>query len=151
VPSARAILRGKGPPKKVMLAGRRKICSSSSIIALVRDRFEMYSDKKKVDFVGPRILRSISASISRISDRDPVRPRLDLDRRSHPDNEPDIRRDRSIRTREACRSLPHGGDHEFRREIAQKLLNCAVQGNKTLSGLTKLARAALAEAIRNSA
>jgi hypothetical protein len=52
---------------------------------------------------------------------------------------------------EACRSLPHGGDHEIRREIAQKLLDCAVQGNKTLSGLTEVARVALAEAIKKSA
>jgi len=52
---------------------------------------------------------------------------------------------------EACRSLPHGGDHEIRREIAQKVLDCAVQGNKTLSGLTEVARVALAEAIKKSA
>jgi hypothetical protein len=52
---------------------------------------------------------------------------------------------------EACRSLPHGGDHEIRREIAQKLLDFAVQGNKTLSGLTEVARVALAEAIKKSA
>jgi hypothetical protein len=52
---------------------------------------------------------------------------------------------------EACRSLPHGGDHEIRREIAQKLLDCAVQGNKTLSGLTEVARVALAEAIKKCA
>ncbi|MET3997096.1 hypothetical protein ABID65_008776 [Bradyrhizobium sp. S3.9.2] len=52
---------------------------------------------------------------------------------------------------EACRSLPHGGDHEIRREIAQKLLDCAVQGNRTLSRLTEVARAALAEAIKKSA
>ena len=36
-------------------------------------------------------------------------------------------------------------------EIAQKLLDSAVQGNRTLSGLTEIARAALAEAIRKSA
>ncbi|MHC2535189.1 hypothetical protein ACVJMY_004758 [Bradyrhizobium diazoefficiens] len=52
---------------------------------------------------------------------------------------------------EACRSLPHGGDHEIRREIAQKLLDYAVQGNKTLSGLTEVARVALAEVIKKSA
>ena len=52
---------------------------------------------------------------------------------------------------EACRSLPHGGDHDIRREIAQKLLDCAVQGKKTLSGLTEVARVALAEAIKKSA
>ncbi|MCS3892089.1 hypothetical protein M2171_001222 [Bradyrhizobium japonicum USDA 38] len=52
---------------------------------------------------------------------------------------------------EACRSLPHGGDHEIRREIAQKLLEGAVQGNRTLPGLMEIARAALSEAIRKSA
>ncbi|PDT88806.1 hypothetical protein CO669_18810 [Bradyrhizobium sp. Y36] len=52
---------------------------------------------------------------------------------------------------EACRSLPHGGDHEIRREVAQKLLDSAIQGNRTLSGLTEIARAALAVAIRKYA
>jgi hypothetical protein len=52
---------------------------------------------------------------------------------------------------EACRSLPHGGDHELRREIAQKLLDSAAEGNKTLSGWTEVARAALAETIKKSA
>jgi hypothetical protein len=52
---------------------------------------------------------------------------------------------------EACRSLPHGGDHEIRREIAQKLLDSAVQGNRMLSGLTEIARTALVEAIKKSA
>ena len=52
---------------------------------------------------------------------------------------------------EACRSLPHGGAHEIRREIAQKLLDSAAHGNKTLSGLIEVARAALAEAIKEFA
>ncbi len=52
---------------------------------------------------------------------------------------------------EACRSLPHGGNHDIRREIAQKLLDSAVQGNRTLTGLTEIARAALAKALKTSA
>ncbi len=52
---------------------------------------------------------------------------------------------------EACRSLPHGGDHELRKSIAQKLLDSAVAGNTTLAGLTEVARAALTEAMRKSA
>lgn len=48
-----------------------------------------------------------------------------------------------------CRSLPHGGDHELRKAIAQKLL--ALQGNRTLGELTDVARAALAEMTKRSA
>jgi hypothetical protein len=44
-----------------------------------------------------------------------------------------------------CRSLPHGGDHETRKRIAQKLLDSAMAGNTTLGGLSEVARAALAE------
>jgi hypothetical protein len=46
---------------------------------------------------------------------------------------------------EVCRSLPHGGDHETRKRIAQKLLDSAMAGNTTLGGLSEVARAALAE------
>lgn len=52
---------------------------------------------------------------------------------------------------EICRSLPHGGDHELRKAIAQKLLDSALQGNRTLGGLTDVARAALAEMTKRSA
>jgi hypothetical protein len=44
---------------------------------------------------------------------------------------------------EACRDLPNGGDHGFRKVIAQKLLNSARKGNTTLSGLTAVARRAI--------
>lgn len=47
---------------------------------------------------------------------------------------------------ETCRSLPHGGDHQLRKRIAQKLLHSAFKGNTTLGGLADVARAALAEA-----
>jgi hypothetical protein len=43
---------------------------------------------------------------------------------------------------DACRSLPHGGDHSFRKRIAQKLLSAARRGNTTLGRLTVVAREA---------
>jgi hypothetical protein len=49
---------------------------------------------------------------------------------------------------EACRQLPHGGDHNLRKKVAQKLLQSARKGNITLSGLSEVARAALAEATK---
>ena len=52
---------------------------------------------------------------------------------------------------EACRSLPHGGDHELRKQIAQKLLDSALEENTTLGGLAHVARTALAEAMKKSA
>ncbi|MGX1167019.1 hypothetical protein AB7M16_003285 [Bradyrhizobium sp. USDA 372] len=52
---------------------------------------------------------------------------------------------------EACRGLPHGGDHELRRQIAERMLESAVAGNTTLAGLTDVAKAALAEATKRSA
>jgi hypothetical protein len=47
---------------------------------------------------------------------------------------------------EACRELPHGGDHALRKRIALKLLQSARSGNTTLSGLSAVARMALTEA-----
>ena len=52
---------------------------------------------------------------------------------------------------ETCRALPHGGDHELRKKIAQKLLESAEAGNETLAGLTDIARLALAEETKKSA
>ncbi len=52
---------------------------------------------------------------------------------------------------EVCRSLPHDGDHELRKRVAEKLLNSAIAGNRTLAGLTDVAKAALAEATQKSA
>jgi len=49
---------------------------------------------------------------------------------------------------EACRELPHGGDHSLRKKIAQKLLHSARKGNTTLNGLSVVARTALIEATR---
>lgn len=49
---------------------------------------------------------------------------------------------------EACRELPHGGDHNLRKKVAQKLLHSARHGNTTLSGLAEVARTALIEATK---
>jgi hypothetical protein len=47
---------------------------------------------------------------------------------------------------EACRDLPHGGDHALRKAVAQKLINSARKGNTTLAGLRAVARNAVAGA-----
>ena len=52
---------------------------------------------------------------------------------------------------EVCRSLPRGGDHELRKQIAESLLDSAMKGNRTLSGLTEVANAALEKATKKSA
>ncbi len=49
---------------------------------------------------------------------------------------------------EACRGLPHGGDHTLRKKIAQKLMQSARKGNTTLGGLSVVAQTALTEATR---
>ena len=49
---------------------------------------------------------------------------------------------------EICRGLPHGGDHESRKHIAQKLLQSAKKGNVTLDGLRNVATHALSELSR---
>jgi hypothetical protein len=49
---------------------------------------------------------------------------------------------------EVWRELPHGGDHDVRKKIAQKLINAARKGNATLSGLSAVARTALADATK---
>ena len=52
---------------------------------------------------------------------------------------------------DVCRSQPHGGDHKVRQQIAERLLDTAIQGNRSLAGLTEVAKAALAEATQKSA
>jgi hypothetical protein len=49
---------------------------------------------------------------------------------------------------EACRELPHGGDHNLRKRVAQKLLQSARKGNTTLGDLSSVARTALMEATK---
>ena len=50
---------------------------------------------------------------------------------------------------DACRSLPHGGDHVIRKKVAQKLLSCARKGNVSVEGLAPVARDALIEATKH--
>jgi len=52
---------------------------------------------------------------------------------------------------EICGALPHGGDHETRKHIAQKLISSARKGNTTLEGLRTVARGALEDLLRKSA
>jgi hypothetical protein len=49
---------------------------------------------------------------------------------------------------DACRELPHGGDHSLRKKVAQKLMQSARKGNTTLGGLSVVARTALIEATK---
>ena len=44
---------------------------------------------------------------------------------------------------QVCQAFPHGGDHEIRKHIAQRLIESAQEGNATLGGLTMVAGAAL--------
>ena len=46
---------------------------------------------------------------------------------------------------EVCRDLPHGGDHESRKHVAQRLMQSVEKGNVTLVGLRSVASRALAE------
>jgi hypothetical protein len=46
---------------------------------------------------------------------------------------------------QVCRALPHGGSHESRKHIAQKLMRSATKGNVTLVGLRTVASRALSE------
>ena len=51
---------------------------------------------------------------------------------------------------ETCSVFPHGGDHEHRRHIAQKLKLSARRGNTTLGGLRAVAQSALKEITRDA-
>ena len=46
---------------------------------------------------------------------------------------------------ETCRQLPHGGDHDSRRFIAERLIEAAQSCHSTLGELGIVARRALAE------
>jgi hypothetical protein len=46
---------------------------------------------------------------------------------------------------QVCSQLPHGGDHESRKHVAQKLLQSAKKGNVTLDGLRNAASRAFPE------
>jgi hypothetical protein len=49
----------------------------------------------------------------------------------------------------ACNGLSAGEDHEARRHIAAKIVECASSGDITLTGLTRAAKAAAAELERH--
>ena len=49
---------------------------------------------------------------------------------------------------DACRTLPHGGDHSFRKKIAMKLLSAARLGQTTLASLSAVARTAATQAMK---
>jgi hypothetical protein len=46
---------------------------------------------------------------------------------------------------ETCRGLPHGGDHESRKHVAEKLMQSAKRGNGTLEALRAVASRAISE------
>lgn len=46
---------------------------------------------------------------------------------------------------QTCRIFPHGGDHELRKHVAEKLKSSARKGNTTLDGLMKVAASAVEE------
>lgn len=46
---------------------------------------------------------------------------------------------------ETCRQLPHGGNHDSRRFVAERLIEAAQSGHSTLGELGIVARRALAE------
>ncbi len=46
---------------------------------------------------------------------------------------------------QTCRQLPHGGDHDSRKFIAERLIEAAQSGHSTLGELGIVARRALAD------
>ena len=52
---------------------------------------------------------------------------------------------------EICREMPHGGDHESRRFIAERLIESAREGRTTLPELNSVARRALLELVNRKA
>lgn len=46
---------------------------------------------------------------------------------------------------EICRELPHGGDHDSRRFVAEQLMKAARDGKTTLGELTYVGRRALVQ------
>ena len=48
---------------------------------------------------------------------------------------------------EICREMKHGGDHESRKFIAERLMQCAREGRTSLADLNSVARRALLELV----
>jgi hypothetical protein len=51
---------------------------------------------------------------------------------------------------EVCNELPHGGDHESRKLVAEQLLVCARSGKISLNELTYMGRRALTQMKRRA-
>jgi hypothetical protein len=49
---------------------------------------------------------------------------------------------------DTCKTLPHGGNHSFRKKIAKKLLSAVHRGNTTLGRLSTIAHEAAADAVK---
>jgi len=49
---------------------------------------------------------------------------------------------------DACKALPHGGDHSFRKKIAKKLLSAINRGNTTLGRLSTIAPETAPDAVK---
>ena len=52
---------------------------------------------------------------------------------------------------EICREMEHGGDHESRKFIAERLIESARDGHGTLADLNSVARRALLELVNRKA
>jgi hypothetical protein len=52
---------------------------------------------------------------------------------------------------ETCKALPHGGDHNVRKKVAEKLLESVRRGLSTPESLTSVAKAALESATEKAA
>jgi len=48
---------------------------------------------------------------------------------------------------EICREMAHGGDHDSRRFMAERLIECAREGRSSLTELNSVARRALMELV----
>jgi len=52
---------------------------------------------------------------------------------------------------EICGEMPNGGDHESRKFIAERLIECAREGRTSLAELNSVARRALLELVNRKA
>lgn len=50
----------------------------------------------------------------------------------------------------ACARLPHGGEHNLRKRVAQSIIRCAKTGNAGVDALTEAGKGALARVPRGS-
>jgi hypothetical protein len=62
-----------------------------------------------------------------------------------------IRANMDVVLEEICREMTHGGDHDSRRFIAERLIESAREGRTSLSELNSVARRALLELVNRKA